>query len=100
MTPKQQRTIHFNMNLTSFDVALKYQDSLNAALDSAGSALDKYAKGGTFGLTPDHIKATPQWQADRLAFDTSMRNLREFNTVFLRNYKKEYRKHIQAKRGY
>lgn len=99
MTPKQIRTAYINTQMGTFKAALAGQDQLNEVVDFANKALGKYPK-GDMGLTPDIIKRMPQWQADKRAFETSMRNLREFNTVMLRKHRKEYRKHIQDKRGY
>ena len=98
MTPKQIRTAYINTQMGSFSIALAGQDKLNEVLDFANRALGKYTN-GSMGLTPDHIKRTSEWQADKRAFETSMRNLREFNTVMLRKYKKEYRQHVKELRA-
>ena len=82
----------------SFSIALSAQSQLNEVLDFANEALSKYPK-GDMGLTPDHIKATPQWQAEKRAFENAMRNLREFNAAMLRKYKKEYRQHVAKERA-
>ena len=98
MTPKQIRTAYINTQMGSFSIALAVHDQLNEVLDFANRALAKYPK-GDMGLTPDIIKRMPQWQADKRAFEASMRNLREFNTVMLRKYKREYRQHVKERRA-
>jgi zona occludens toxin (predicted ATPase) len=55
---------------------------------------------GNMGLTPDSVKATSKWQADKLAFNQAMQAMRGFNSAFLKIHKKEYRSHMQDKRGY
>lgn len=81
----------------TFEKALSGQTILNDVTSFTSEALNKYPK-GDMGLTPDHVKATPRWQKEKREFETSLRNLREFNTVMLRKYKKEYRNHIKIER--
>ena len=98
MTPKQLRTAYINTQMGTFEKAISGHGILNDVLNFTSESLNKYPK-GDMGLTPDHIKATPQWQADKRACETSMRNLREFNCIMLRKYKKEYRQHVKERRA-
>jgi len=82
----------------NFDSAIVNQATLTQTLDEASEALSKYPR-GEMGLTPDHIKRTSEWQADKRAFENAMRNLGEFNSVFLRKHKKEYRQHVAKRRA-
>jgi len=50
------------------------------------------------GLMPDHVRATPEWQA---AHDASVANfsaLRAVNSLIMRHYKKEHRAATIARR--
>jgi len=98
MTPKQIRKAAFEAMTANFKSAIVNQATLTQALDEASEALSKYPK-GEMGLTPDHVKATPQWQSDKRAFENAMKTLREFNSVMLRKYKKEYRQHMADERA-
>jgi hypothetical protein len=42
------------------------------------------------GLTPDHIKALPEWKEAKKAFEKSFVELRNFNGWFVKQFKKEY----------
>jgi hypothetical protein len=98
MTARQIRKAHFEAMTANFADSILNQDKLNQTLNEASDALSKYPK-GEMGLTPSYIKVTPQWQSEKRAFEGAMRNLREFNSVLLRKHKKEYRAHVQQKRG-
>ncbi len=49
------------------------------------------AGSGPMGLTPDHVKATPEWKAYRIAHDTAFAALRNFNGWYVKTFKKEIR---------
>ncbi|MNO09060.1 hypothetical protein D3C81_2320260 [compost metagenome] len=44
------------------------------------------------GLTPDHVKAMPEWQAAKRAYDVSFAELRAFNGWFNKTFKAEIKK--------
>ena len=78
---------------------MTYQEAKNArdVLDSdvgrLGAILRAYPK-GPMNLTPDTIRATPEWKAVKAEFDSAFQRLRKFNAAFVRTFKKE----IQAER--
>ncbi|MGV2885953.1 hypothetical protein [Paenibacillus taichungensis] len=41
------------------------------------------------GLTPDHVRALPEWKSAKTAFDRSFAKLRDFNGWFVKKFKKE-----------
>lgn len=54
----------------------------------ASAALPSY--GGK--LTPDAVKATPEWQALKRAYDQAFSELRTFNQWYVKKFKREIRK--------
>ena len=77
----------------TYEEAKAIRESLNRAHDIAAAAL-KEASGterGPMGLTPDHIKSTPEWKSafnsERRAFSA----LRSHNMMMSRTFKKEIR---------
>jgi len=70
--------------------AKAHQDKLTAACTEAGKALKAYPR-NAIGLTPDHVKASPEWRRARRAYDLAFAELRAFNAGFVKTYAKEYR---------
>ena len=72
--------------------AKKISDELNKKVDETSSALnsEKYTKHKTsMGLIPDSIRQTDEWKKDKLAFNVAFKNLRNFNKIFVKTFKKE-----------
>lgn len=65
------------------------------ALEQANIAADKALKAipginsGPMGLTPDSVKSSDVYKAAKRDFDTTWQALRDFNSAFVRKYKKE-----------
>lgn len=53
---------------------------------------------GPFGLTPDKVKVTPEYQAAKAAFDSAFARLRDFNASFVRTFARELRDERRARR--
>lgn len=53
---------------------------------------------GPMGLTPDHVKASPEWRTTRTTMDRAQRNLANFNRGFLKLYKTEWKATLQSRR--
>lgn len=81
----------------TFAEMLKTRDALDAEVIATGAKLRSYPR-GNMGLTPDAVKATPEWKQDHAAFSSAMAGLRKFNTDFLRHYAKEWRAEHAARR--
>ncbi len=80
----------------NFQEAKAYKAQLESLLDFADKRLksfDCYGK-SSIGMTPDHVKAMPEWQEAKTAFETAFQNLRNFNA----KYTKAFRKEIQEER--
>ena len=80
----------------NFQEAKAYKTQLESVLDFADKrlkAFDSYGK-SAMGMTPDHVRAMPEWQEAKLAFDIAFQNLRNFNA----KYNKAFKKEIQEER--
>jgi hypothetical protein len=75
----------------NYEEAKVYQQQLedkNKAHSDTLKEFDKYRN--EMGITPDHIRATSEWQKAKRDFDNSFAQLREFNGWFVKTFKKEY----------
>lgn len=81
-----------------FEEALECKEALDAVNAAAGQRMRAYPR-GNMGLTSDAAKATPEWKADRRAFDQSMKALQDFNTAFLKHYKREWRAELDRRKA-
>lgn len=61
---------------------------LDARVSATSAALKKFPR-GVMGLTPDAVKATPEWQQAKRAYSLAFEQSRKFNAFFVKNYKKE-----------
>lgn len=72
-----------------FERAKEVRDQLEAETDRTDKALKALSGGGARGLTPDHIKATPEWKKAKQDFDKAFAALRSFNEVYVRRFKED-----------
>lgn len=75
----------------TFQEAKSHGLQLEALLDFASKRLksfDSYGK-TEMGLTPDHVKAMPEWQQAKKEFDLALAQLRNFNGWYVKAFKKE-----------
>lgn len=75
----------------TFQEATRIRDTLWTMYKEAGAKMSAYPKCPPFGLTPDAIKATPQWRRDKDAFDLATVNLQQFNKTFVKRFARELR---------
>lgn len=80
-----------------FESALAEKLRLEAECETFSRAMQRFPR-GPMGLTPDHVTALPEFQQAKGAFDASFRRLRDFNALFLKKFKKEYRAYMNEKR--
>ena len=85
--------------MSTFDYAeaKAARDVLNARVEQAGKVLEGFPK-GELGLTPDHIKASPEWRKAKAEFELAFAVLRGFNKTFTKQFKREIRADIDARR--
>jgi len=83
----------------TFEQAKAIRDQLDAAAAAAGRAIKAVPGVGTgpLGLTPDAVKASPEWRAARAAYDTAAAKLRGFNMFFTRQFARELRAERRAR---
>lgn len=73
----------------TFDEAKARAEELWQADKDAGRALKAMSGGGAFGLTPDQVKATPEWRQAKAAHESARANLRDYNDWYTKTFKKE-----------
>lgn len=76
----------------AYALALAEHDAIEAECEAANQHWKSVGgtQKGPMGLTPDHIKATPEWSAAHTAYDKALRKLQRFNRGFLKQYKREW----------
>jgi hypothetical protein len=90
---------------TAFEIATVQRDTLDAMLREAIAALNALTDelaGDTprvMGLTPDHVKANADWQQAKAKADALFQALRQFNSVYVRQFKRELAIARRAARG-
>jgi len=85
----------------TYEEAKVYKKELEEINDINSDRLGYFDELGktSMGLTPDHVKALPEWKVAKNSFDSSFAELREFNTFFIKTFKKEYAIERQNKRN-
>lgn len=78
----------------TYAIAKATRNALETECD-AFSAILSASRKGPMNLTPDTIKATPEWKAAFTGYVKAFKALRAFNTRFVKVYAKE----IQAERS-
>lgn len=90
---------------TAFEIATAQRDTLETMLNEAIGALKALTDdlaGDTprvMGLTPDHVKADPEWRAAKNKADALFQSLRTFNGFYVRQFKRELAIARRAARG-
>ena len=72
----------------TFEDAKKIKAQLEENCKKLGDAFDKYPR-GAMGLTPDHIRATPEYQREKKLYNIAFTQLQNFNKVYVKQFKKE-----------
>lgn len=80
--------IYYNMN---YEEAKLYGLQLEELNDIHSKVLNSFEK-GIMGITPDYVRETPEYKKAEKDFYKSFAELRNFNSWFLKTYKKEYMK--------
>jgi hypothetical protein len=69
---------------------------LEAEQSRLGAILRAFPK-CQMGLTPDHIRATPEWKTAKAESDAAFARLQKFNAYFVKRFATEYRDERRAK---
>lgn len=84
-----------------YAAAAEVEARLEAEMNAASRAMDAWkAHRGPTGLTPDHVRATPEWKAAKAALDLAFARLRSFNAVYTRRFKLEIARARDARRAF
>lgn len=75
----------------TFSIQYAVYKALNEATEKASLKLRsiKGVGSGQFGLTPDNVKNSKEYQEAKKAYDIAFATQRKFNGVFVKKYKKE-----------
>lgn len=77
--------------MSLFHIAKQSKTILENSLDAADKALkafDQYGK-NQMGMTPDFVKAMPEWQQAKKEYNKAFAELRNFNGWYIKTFKKE-----------
>lgn len=74
-----------------YAAAKKQRDSLEEEANRAGKALKALSGGGAMGMTPDAVRATPEWKRAKRESDEAFKALQDFNEVYVKRFKDEIR---------
>lgn len=76
--------------------ARSMQDALNEACTVAGKPLDSFPCGAT-GLTPDDVKASPEYKAAKASCENAFQRLRAFNTFVNKTFAKDRKEYMRER---
>jgi hypothetical protein len=74
------------------------RDAINDEATRLSETLRKFPTGPT-GLTPDAVKASPEYRAAKQAYDSAFAALRCFNASFIRTFAREIEAERAARRA-
>jgi len=78
--------------MNNLDALIAQQELLYTEMNAAAKALKVYdVYRNEIGLTPDHIKATPEWKALKSSFEQAFQRLRAFNGKYAKAIRKTQR---------
>lgn len=83
---------------TAFELAKAESARLDAGAARAAEALKAYPR-GPMGLTPDHVKASPEYRADKQEYDRAFQRQRAFNASYVKLFANELRAERLRRRG-
>jgi hypothetical protein len=69
--------------------AKEQHDNLEAEVQRTGRELKALSGGGPMGLTPEAVRATPEWKAAKVAANKAFAAFRAFNADYVPRFKRE-----------
>lgn len=81
------------MNYTE---AKQIAQTLWDASRTSSAVLNGFPK-GSMGLTPDSVRATPEWKVAKAQEDSDFKKLQNWNTFYVKTFKKEINAERAAK---
>lgn len=97
-----QRDAHPPAKVTAFEEARNQADILNLRLTAASdrvNAIADFHGRGAMGLTPDHVRAMPEYKIAKADLDQAFGELRKFNSRYVKTFANELRTERDLKRG-
>jgi len=82
----------------TYEEARAYKQELEDQNKTYSDILNSFEKYPN-GLTPDHIRSSPEWKEARKASENAFSELRDFNAWFVKTFKKEYAAERHNKRN-
>ena len=79
-----------NESKAEYNMLRQLAKAADAKSIAASDELNKFPK-GEMGLIPDSVKSDPAWQKAKKEFDSSFAELRHYNSLITKNYKKEHK---------
>lgn len=77
-----------NVRQADYERSKKTKGELEAKASAANEVLQQFPK-GAMGLTPDHVRASPEFQAASRAYETAAKESRDHNGHHFKKFKKE-----------
>ena len=81
-----------------FLVAREQAEKLERATAEASAALQEFPR-GPLGLTPDDVKASPEWKAAHRNFEVAFQAQRKFNGTYTKTFAEELRHERNVRRA-
>lgn len=77
--------------MNDFDIAKLAADKLAKEYKEKSDALQAFDKLGKteLGLTPDHVKASPEWKQAKADYENAFQAFRNYNQWYTKAFKKE-----------
>jgi hypothetical protein len=76
--------------LDAFEDAKAERDLIQKEVDASSAILRAFPK-GPLGVTPDAVRATPEFRSANARFQKAFARLRAFNTIYTKRFVKEIR---------
>ena len=83
----------------TFLEAKAISEALDAEVKAASVELRSTSGGGPMGMTPDHVRGTPEWQRAKRTFDGAFSRLRAFNGWYVKAFKSQLRDERNQRRA-
>ena len=81
----------------SYPIYSQLSKMADEKVKKTSEVLGKFPK-GPMGLTPDHISKTPEFKKANSDFNSAFNELRHYNGIINRNYKKEHAAAVKERR--
>ncbi len=76
--------------MISFDTYKLVRNDIMRDMAAANAALQEFPR-SAIGLTPDSVKALPEFQAAKIAYGAAFERLRQWNATHLKRFSRELR---------